>query len=308
MKQIEEFLKEHGIEEVECLLPDMAGIARDKILPAEKFVKGMTSNGLRIPEAIFVLTVTEDYPDSDDDDVTDPATSDVYLVPDPETIRIVPGTEPTAQVICDAYYFDGRPVEISSRHLLQHVLSLYEEQGWQPIVAPELEFFLVEINSNPDNPLRPPVGRSGRRETSRQSYGVDAVNEFDPLFEDVYDYCEAQGIDIDTLAHEAGAAQMEMNFNHEPALLLADQSFMFKRTVREAALRHKVYATFMAKPMQGEPGSSMHVHQSLLDPRSPRKVATFSRHAAAATRACSSATSRACSATCRRSCPCWRPT
>ena len=140
------------------------------------------------------------------------------------------------------------------------------------MVAPELEFYLVDVNTDPDYPLEPPVGRSRRRETSRQAYGLDAVNEFDPLFEDVYDFCEAQGIDVDTLTHEAGAAQMEMNFNHGDPLLLADQAFLFKRTVREAGLRHQVYATFMAKPMQDEPGSSMHIHQSLFNAKSGRNV------------------------------------
>ncbi|MGF1612138.1 MAG: glutamine synthetase family protein [Kiloniellales bacterium] len=271
MTKIENFLKEHKIDEVECLVPDMAGIARGKIVPAARFLKGMHSHGLRIPEQIFIQTVTGDYPE--EDSVTDPATSDVFLVPDEDTLRIVPWyDEPTAQIICDAHYFDGQPVTISPRHILKHVLGLYEEKGWQPIVAPELEFFLVETNTDPDYPLVPPIGRSGRRETARQSYGVDAVNEFDPLFEDVYDYCEAQEIDVDTLTHESGAAQMEMNFNHGPALQLADQTFLFKRTVREAGLRHKVYATFMAKPMQGEPGSAMHIHQSLFSTKTERNL------------------------------------
>jgi len=273
MSAIEEFLKQHRIEEVECLVPDMAGIARGKILPAERFVQGMKTNGLRIPEAVFVQTVTGDYPPAADDAVISPATQDVFLVPDPDTIRVVPWyQEPTAQVICDAYHFDGQPVEISARQVLLSVLKLYQERGWEAVVAPELEFFLVDINTDPDYPLEPPVGRSGRRETSRQAYGLDAVNEFDPLFEEVYDFCEAQGIDIDTLTHEAGAAQMEMNFNHGPPLLLADQAFLFKRTVREAALRHKVYATFMAKPMQGEAGSSMHLHQSVADLKSGKNL------------------------------------
>jgi len=270
MKAIEEFLSEHKIEEVECLVPDMAGIARGKILPAEKFLKGMRTNGLRIPDSVFVQTVTGGYPE---EDVTPEEAGDCYMAPDPDTIRLVPWySEPTAQVICDAYDFDGKPVASCARHVLKRVLELYAESGWTPIVAPELEFFLVDVNTDPDYPLIPPVGRSGRRETSRQSYGLDAVNEFDPLFEEVYDFCEAQEIDVDTLTHEAGAAQMEMNFNHGPALLLADQAFLFKRTVREAALRHKVYATFMAKPMKGEPGSSMHIHQSVVDSESGQNV------------------------------------
>ena len=259
-----EFLERNRIDEVECLVPDLAGIARGKILPAEKFLKGMSEHGLRIPEQIFIQTVNGDYPL--DDPVTSPATIDVYLKPDVATMRSVPWySDPTAQVICDAFYFQGGPVEIAPRQTLRRVLRLFEEQGWVPVIAPELEFFLVEKNTDPDYPLIPPIGRSGRRETARQSYGVDAVNEFDPLFEEVYDFCEAQNIDIDTLTHEAGAAQMEMNFNHGDALNLADQTFLFKRTVRETALRHGVYATFMAKPMENEPGSAMHVHQSVTD-------------------------------------------
>ena len=66
-----------------------------------------------------------------------------------------------------------------------------------------------------------------RAETGRQAFGIDAVNEFDPLFEDIYDYSDSQRLDIDTLSHEAGAAQMEINFNHGDPLELADQAFVF---------------------------------------------------------------------------------
>ena len=88
----------------------------------------------------------------------------------------------------------------------------------------------------------------------------------------MYDYCDAQGLDVDTLIHEAGAAQVEINFNHGDALDMADQAFLFKRTVRQTALDHGVYATFMAKPMQREPGSSMHIHQSVSDMKTLRGV------------------------------------
>ncbi|MGP1397026.1 MAG: glutamine synthetase family protein [Inquilinaceae bacterium] len=264
MQKIKDFIVEHKITEVECLVPDMSGIARGKILPDHKFLDGLGQRGLRVPESIFVQTVTGDEPE--DETVTDPATIDVYMTPDPETIRMVPWySEPTAQVICDCAYADGSPVEISSRQVLRRILNLYAERGWRPIVAPELEFFLVKRNTDPDYPLEPPLGRSGRPETGRQAYGIDAVNEFDPIFEDVYDYCSVMGLDIDTLSHEGGAAQIEINFDHGDALELADQVLLFKRTVREAAQRHEVYATFMAKPMQMEPGSAMHLHQSVVD-------------------------------------------
>ncbi|MET5116433.1 glutamine synthetase, partial [Burkholderia pseudomallei] len=78
-------------------------------------------------------------------------------------------------------------------------------------------------------------------------------------------YCELQGLDIDTLIPDGGAAQMEINVLHGEALSLADQVFLDKRTVREAALRHNMYATLRAKPLESEPGSALHIPQSVVD-------------------------------------------
>lgn len=267
---LEKWLKERRITEVECQVPDLAGIARGKILPARKFIATLGDRGLRIPESIFIQTVTGGFPDNSD---VDPADSDVYLAPDPATIRVVPWhSEPTAQIISDCSYADGSVVDIAPRQVLQRVLGFYRDAGLAAVVAPELEFYLVAKNLDPDLPLEPPVGRSGRPETGRQAFGIDAANEFDPLFEDVYDYCELQELDVDTLTHESGPAQMEINFNHGDPLSLADQVFMFKRTVRQAALRHQVYATFMAKPLQQEPGNSMHIHTSVCEVDSGRNI------------------------------------
>src|SRR5712671_3858398 len=265
---IQQFLREHGISEVEAIIPDMAGVARGKLMPAEKFAE---EEGMRLPEAIFLQTVTGDYPD--DQSAMNPSDIDIVLRADPKTVRVVPwAAEPTAQVIHDCYYGDGRPVTMSPRYVLRRVLELYEAHGWEPVVAPELEFFLVEPNIDSDYPLKPPIGRSGRPEIGRQAYSIAAVNEFDPLFDDMYSFCEAQDIEIDTLIHEAGAAQMEINLLHGYPMSLADQVFLFKRTAREAALRHKMYATFMAKPMAREPGSAMHIHQSILDKRTGQNI------------------------------------
>lgn len=263
MDKLEQFIREHEITEVECLIPDMSGIARGKILPADKLLRILRERGMPIPESIFIQTVTGDYPDGD---LISASLGDVYMKPDEDTIRLVPWyQEPTAQIICDAFNGDDTPVPLSSRQLLKRIIREYNDRGWSPVVAPELEFYLVAVNTDPDIPLQPPVGRSGRQESGRQAYGIDAVNEFDPIFEDIYDYCEEQNVDIDTLSHEAGAAQLEVNFNHGDPVELADQAFLFKRTAREVALRHGVYATFMAQPMQTEPGSAMHIHQSVVD-------------------------------------------
>mgnify|MGYP003575983630 CR=1 FL=1 len=262
--ELEHWLNERRVTEVECLAPDLTGVARGKILPREKFTE---DRGMRLPESVVAMGVTGNLPEPGPYyDIVNATDRDMHLRPDPTTVRIVPwAADPTAQVIHDCFDREGREIPFAPRSALKHVCALYEQEGWTPVVAPELEFYLVASNADPNTLLRPPIGRSGRAETSRQAYSIDAVNEFDPLFEEIYDYCEKMGLNVDTLIHETGAGQMEINFFHDYPLLLADEVFFFKRTVREAAMRHGMYATFMAKPIAGEPGSAMHIHQSILD-------------------------------------------
>ncbi|XLM21679.1 glutamine synthetase family protein, partial [Chromobacterium piscinae] len=166
----------------------------------------------------------------------------------------------------------GEAVDLAPRNVLKRILKLYEDKGWKAVIAPEMEFYLVEIQPDEDLPLRPPVGRTRRTEAGMQSFSIDAVNEYDDIFDVMYDWCEAQGLELDTLIHEMGTAQMEINLDHGDPLQLADQVFLFKRTVREVAIRNNMYATFMAKPMQGQPGSAMHMHQSVVDIASGRNI------------------------------------
>ena len=259
-QRINDWLSKHCVTEIECLVPDMAGIARGKIVPRHKYDP---EQGLRLPEAVMTLTVTGDYPAEDYTSVADP---DMRMVPDPDSLRLVPwAKEPTAQIIHDCISFDGTPAELSPRNALKRILALYQDEGLTPVVAPEMEFYLVEVQPDEDIPLTPPVGRTRRTEAGRQSFSIDAVGEYDELFELIYNWCEIQQLPLDTLIHEMGTAQMEINLDHGDSLTLADQVCCFKRTVREAAIRHNMYATFMAKPMQGQPGSAMHIHQSVID-------------------------------------------
>lgn len=256
---MKEWIEKNQVTEVECIVPDLAGSARGKIMPASKFTD---SSLLRMPQSIFMQGVTGDYPDILEE--INPVDVDMILRPDASSIRLLPwAKEPSAQVIHDCFDKDDKPIEFSPRYVLQRVLELYRAEGWEPIIAPELEFYLIQRNTDPQQRLKAPVGRNGRWERSGQSFNIDAINEFDPMFDDMYDFCETQQLEIDTLIHEEGVAQMEINLLHGDPLNLADQAFLFKRTVREAALRNDMYATFMAKPMEGQPGSAMHIHQSI---------------------------------------------
>ena len=112
--EIQQFFRDHGISEVEAIIPDMAGIARGKLMPAEKFAEDA---GMRLPESIFLQTVTGDYP-SDTSTAMSPAEIDIVLKADPKTVRVVPwAAEPTAQVIHDCFYSDGRKVTMAPRQL-----------------------------------------------------------------------------------------------------------------------------------------------------------------------------------------------
>ena len=118
MSIIQQFLRDHAISEVEALIADMSGVARGKIMPAEKYAE---DEGMRLPEGIFLQTVTGEWPS--DDSVINPSEIDIDLVGDPNTIRVVPWTaEPTAQVIHDCFYDDGRVVPLAPRYLLRRIL------------------------------------------------------------------------------------------------------------------------------------------------------------------------------------------
>ena len=268
MTMFKKWFQDNAIEEVEVLIPDITGMARGKFVPAQRY---LADKGIRIAEGLFTQTITGDYIELIE--TINPADVDMEARPVAASRRIVPWAPyPTAQIIHDCYHLDGTLVETAPRQVLKRVLDLYDQQGRQAVVAPEIEFYLVKTNTNADLPLEPPVGRSGRQEQARRTFSIDALNEFENVVEDIYDFSEQQGLDIETLTHEDGIAQLEVNFLHGEPMNLADQVFVFKRTVREAAFKHGMYATFMAKPHQQQPGSSMHLHQSLIDKTTGKNI------------------------------------
>ncbi len=254
----EAWFRKHNTDDVEAIVPDMAGAARGKVVPAEKFADGR----MKMPEGVFAQTVSGEYIE-DPDNVED---RDMWMVADPHTLRPVPwSADPAAAVFMDCYHRDRSPVAKSPRSVLRNVLSKYEARGWVPIVAPEVEFYLLSPHSDPNEEAEPPEGRLGWTEGAKQPYSIDTMNDFDPFINQVYEYCEVQGIKIDTISQEMGPAQFELNFLHGNPVDLADQVFLFKRTVREAAINHHMHATFLAKPIAEEAGSALHVHQSVID-------------------------------------------
>ncbi len=255
------YLEGRRLDEVECVISDLPGIARGKAVPASKFAK---QKHFHLPDSIFFQTITGDWSEAADSDGF--IEKDMILKPDMSTATAAPWTgDWTLQVIHDAYDRHGAPIPYAPRNVLKRVVDLYKAQGWKPVVAPEMEFFLIARNLDPAKDIAPMTGRSGRPAAARQAYSMTAVDEFGPVIDDIYDFAESQGFEIDGITQEGGAGQLEINLRHGDPVKLADEVFYFKRLIREAALRHDCFATFMAKPIADEPGSAMHIHHSILD-------------------------------------------
>src|SRR6056297_2096550 len=255
------------LDEVECVISDLSGIARGKAMPASKFA---TQTQFYLPNSIFFQTITGGWAEIPGQGYTEP---DMILRPDFSTATAAPWTaDATLQIIHDAFDADGKAVGLSPRNVLKRVVAHFDEQGWTPVVAPEMEFYLVARNVDPTQPIAAMMGRSGRPAAARQSYSLSAVDEFGPVIDDIYDFAEAQGFEIDGITQEGGAGQLEINLRHGDPIKLADEVFYFKRLIREAALRHDCFATFMAKPIEDEPGSAMHIHHSILDIETGRNL------------------------------------
>ena len=263
-----EFLDGRRVDEVECVIPDLSGIARGKAMPASKFAR---QSHFYLPNSIFYQTITGGWGEAAGEaGFTEP---DMVLTPDISTTSAAPWTaDVTLQVIHDAFDQAGDPVPFAPRNVLRRVVELYRAKGWDPVVAPEMEFYLVARNTDPAKEIEAMTGRSGRPAAARQAYSVSAVDEFGPVIDDIYDFAEAQGFEIDGITQEGGAGQLEINLRHGDPIRLADEIFYFKRLIREAALRHDCFATFMAKPIEGEPGSAMHVHHSVISTETGRNI------------------------------------
>lgn len=264
-----DFIEGRRLDEVECVIADLPGIARGKAMPASKFAK---QEYFHLPDSIFYQTITGDWGEAADENEGF-IERDMILRPDYSTASAAPWTADwTLQVIHDAYDRKGNTIPYAPRNVLKRVVDLYKAQGWKPVVAPEMEFYLVARNLDPAKEIEPMMGRSGRPAAARQAYSMSAVDEFGPVIDDIYDFAEAQGLEIDGITQEGGAGQLEINLRHGDPVKLADEVFYFKRLIREAALRHNCFATFMAKPIENEPGSAMHIHHSVIDTNTGQNI------------------------------------
>jgi len=255
---LEELLR--GVDEIECVTPDLNGVPRGKVMTAEGFLEGRR---LQLARGVLLQCIMGGYPPprfygSDD--------GDLALSAVPTQIHRLPWSDtPRALAICDAVELDGRCSGLSTRGLLKQVVANYAAHGWQPVVATELEFFVFAPNPDPQQAFQPPTGLDGRREDGGNAFSVSSNNGLRPFFSEVYRCMAALGLPRDTFMHEMGVSQFEINLLHGDPLQLADQTFLFKHLLKEVALKHGLTVVCMAKPLAHTPGSSMHIHQSVVE-------------------------------------------
>ena len=260
LEEYRAFTAAHGApERIECMLCDINGILRGKWIPAASAEK-LAAGGVRLPLSTYAPNILgEEVPESGLGIVVgDP---DGMLVPVPGTLTPVPWSASAAQVLVEMTELDGTPSPFSPREVLGAVLHRYDEHGWHPVVATELEFYVVQKRPTPDTPPQPPEPNY-----VAQNYDLEALSEHDEMLTEILSACAAQGLATDTLVAEYGPGQFEINFHHtEDVFAAAETALLFRRLVREVVDGHGLEATFMAKPYADSPGNGMHAHVSLLD-------------------------------------------
>ncbi|MFZ5427496.1 MAG: glutamine synthetase family protein [Thermodesulfobacteriota bacterium] len=180
--------------------------------------------------------------------------SDMVAFPDPTTFQLVawrPSDRPVARLFCDVRNPDGTPFAADSRYVLKRMLKKAADLGYTFYVGPELEFFLFANNTEPRI-----LDRGGYFDAPP----LDLAND---VRRDIIFALESMGIAIEYSHHEVAPSQHEIDLRYNEALSMADTSITYRVVVKEVARKHGCYATFMPKPLFGENGSGMHVHQSL---------------------------------------------
>ncbi|MCL4394883.1 MAG: glutamine synthetase family protein [Chloroflexi bacterium] len=241
-KELIERAKADGVQFVSLQLTDVNGAIKNITIPVSKLDEAL-EHGIWF-DGSSIQGFTRIYE------------SDMFMMPDVNTYRVLPWTEGDhrlARIICDAYTPDGKPFEGDPRGILKRVLQRAEALGYRYTTSSEPEFFLF------------------RRDDSAQPVPHDVAGYFDfsprdlasEVRQDIILALEALGIDVERGHHEVATGQHEINFRYADALSSADILMTFKYTVKAIAQAHELYATFMPKPIAGINGSGMHTHQSL---------------------------------------------
>jgi len=238
------------LTEVEVTWSDPYGRVQGKRVPAAAFGSATSSGrGFTFCEASLAWNFSGDIQLGASQGDPSGGYPDAVAVPDLSTLRRLPWRKGAGQVIADIQDPLGHPADSSPRQVLRRVLARLADLGYTAQVGVELEFYVLK----PDGALLEP---------ELLAYSLELANVYDPLLTEftsgLTDYVPVEGVHT-----EYGPGQLEINLTHQDALTAADDAFRLRYAVKELARRHGLLATFMAKPFNGQSGSSSHLHLSL---------------------------------------------
>ncbi|WP_220812775.1 glutamine synthetase family protein [Pseudomonas paralcaligenes] len=266
LEEAQAFLEANpDIELFELFVLDANGVPRGKLLHREE-LPALYESGRPLPSTMLGLTLHgEDVEDSGL--VWEVGDIDCRAYPLSGSLQRMPWRRiPTAAVQVSLHPTEGMPATVADpRHLLVRVIDGLKADGYHPVMACELEFYLLDQQRDAQGRPQPALDADGGRPRSTQVYGLRELEQIEPFLADLYAACKAQGIPARTAISEYAPGQVEITLEHGDALLAMDQAVRYKRLVKGVAHRHGMQACFMAKPFDHLAGTGMHMHVSLAD-------------------------------------------
>ncbi|MFC3532771.1 glutamine synthetase family protein [Vogesella facilis] len=253
------------IELFELFILDANGVPRGKLLHREELL-AVYRSGRPLPSAILNLTMQgEDTEGSGL--VWDVGDIDCRAYPLPGSLVRLPWRSmPTAALQVQMHPSEGLPAVVADpRHVLQQVVEAMQADGLYPVMACELEFYLLDAKADAQGRPQPALDIDGGRPSQTQVYGLRELEQIEPFLADLYNACREQHIPVRTAISEYAPGQVEITLEHGPALEAMDQAVRYKRLVKSIAAAHGMKACFMAKPFASIAGSGMHMHISVAD-------------------------------------------
>ena len=253
-------------ELIDLILPDMNGLLRGKRITRDALEK-VFQNGVCLPMSLIGTDVTGNtveetglgYDIGDEDRICRPI---------PGTLRPIPWQQrPMLQCLLSMEGFHGGMFSANPREVLKSVVQKFTDRGLTPVVAVELEFYLLDKQLTPDGRPQTSINPStGERNKTTQVYYMGDLNDYQGFTDAVADACTAQNIPADTAVAEYAPGQFEINLKHrDDAVAACDDATLLKRAIKSIAEQQNLLASFMAKPFVDQAGSGMHIHVSLLD-------------------------------------------
>ena len=264
VEDVVSWLAEHEeIASIQAAVCDLNGILCGKRIPTHQ-AKKVLDGSIRMPLSIVGVDVWgEDIVGNQQ--VFANGDTDGYCVPTGRGIIPVNWTSrPSALIPLWMFEEGDQPFLADPRQALARIVERYRVLGLRPVVATELEFYLVDPDADAATPPISPY--TGKRLDSDAILSIDELDDFGAFFQEVYEECGKQGIPADAALAENGVGQFEINMRHTAdPLKAADDAVLFKRLVKGVARKHRLSATFMAKPYGTRSGNGFHVHFSLID-------------------------------------------